>query len=79
MRDPGFSGSEAWKIGLTVVLYHVRSPSAREEGLSEGPGLFSPSVLGGPGSLVGQVIGRRERLLQVFGLKLKMATVIHST
>lgn len=41
---------------------------------SEGRGLFSQSVLEGPGSLAGQVIGRRERLLQVFGLKLKIAT-----
>ena len=41
---------------------------------SEGCGLFSQSVLEGPGSLVGQVIGRRERLLQVFGRKLKIAT-----
>lgn len=48
---------------------------------SQGLRLFSQSTLGGPGSLVGQVSGRREALLQVFGLssncllplKLKMA------
>ena len=79
IRDRGVSGSEAWKIGLTVILCPVRSPSAREEGhrmlwFSEGRGLFSQSVLECPGSLAGQVIGRRERLLQVFGLKLKIAT-----
>lgn len=43
--------------------------------LSEGRGLLSQSVLEGPAPLAGQVIGRRRGgLLQVFGLKLKIAT-----
>ena len=38
MRDPGFSGSEAWKIGLTVIL--CRAISIRKAGGTQNAVVF---------------------------------------